>query len=376
MNSSLRRMWAILLKELIQLKRDRATLGMVVLIPIMQILLFGYAINSNPKNLPTSVLSRDNSILTRSFVTGLNNSGYFAIDHDISSEEQGKSLLQQGDISFMITIPDNFYRDLVRGDEPNILIEADATDPVATSGALSAISGIMESVIRRDMTGALAAEKIKPGPFDVEIHKLYNPEGLTRYNIIPGLIGLVLTMTGVMMTALALTRERERGTMENLLAMPVKPIEVMIGKIAPYIIICYIQSLIIVITSMALFQVPVLGSAILFFLALFIFIICNLALGFTLSAIAQNQAQTIQMSFFILLPSILLSGFVFPFQGMPEWAQALGSCLPMTYFVRIARGIMLKGSNFAEIWPHIWPLLIFMTLMVGLAMKVYRRTLD
>ena len=376
MKSSLRRIWAILLKELIQLKRDRTTLGMIVLIPIMQLLLFGYAINSNPKNMPTAILSEDNSVITRSFVTALKNSEYFSIGYDISSEKEGRSLLQEGRISFLITVPENFSRDLVRGDKPDLLVEADATDPIATSGAIGAISGIMESVIRRDLTGALGTLQAKPVPFQVQVHKLYNPEGLTRYNIIPGLIGIVLTMTGVMMTALALTRERERGTMENLLAMPVKPMEVMIGKIAPYIIICYIQSFIIVATAMTLFQVPVLGSITLFSLALFIFIICNLAWGFTLSAIAQNQMQTTQMSFFILLPSILLSGFVFPFQGMPEWAQALGSCLPMTYFVRIARGIMLKGSDFSEIWPHIWPLLIFMMVMTAIAMKVYRRTLD
>ena len=306
----------------------------------------------------------------------IKNSEYFVVDHELSSEAVGKLLLQQGLVSFVITIPENFNRSLLRGDLPHILLEADATDPIAITSALGAIDGIMDSVIKRDAFGALAYLSPIDRSFELRIHRLYNPEGLSRYNIVPGLIGVVLTMTGVMMTALALTRERERGTMENLLAMPVKPIEVMAGKVSPYIIIGYIQSTIILLTAVFLFGVPILGSIILLIAALFIFIISNLALGFTMSAAAENQMQAMQMSVFILLPSILLSGFMFPFRGMPEWAQFLGSMLPITYFIRIVRSIMLKGGEFLEIWPNVWPLLIFMILVTLIAMKVYRRTLD
>ncbi len=376
MSISTRRIWAILKKEFIQLKRDKTTLSMIIAIPIMQMLLFGYAINSDPKNLPTAVLSQDHSIIARNILTGLKNSEYFAINHEIHSEEEAQRLLQQGKVTFVVTIPENFSRTLIRGDKPVMLIEADATDPIAIAGALGAVGGIMGQVMQRDAQGVIQSFAPPQQAYELRVHRKYNPEGLSRYNIVPGLIAIVLTMTGVMMTALSLTRERERGTMENLLSMPVKPIEVMAGKIAPYIIIGYIQSTIIVTTAHFLFGVPILGSLPLLAFGLLIFIICNLALGFTLSASAKTQMEAMQKSMFLLLPSILLSGFMFPFRGMPLWAQALGSILPSTYFIRIVRGIMLKGASFAEIWPSIWPLLIFMAVITAIAMKVYRRTLD
>ncbi len=372
---SARRIWAVLKKEFIQLKRDRTTLGMIAVIPIMQLLLFGYAINSDPKHLPTAVFSYDHSSVVRNIVSGLKNSEYFDITHEISSEEEGSLLLQQGVVTFIITIPGDFSRNLISGKKPNLLIEADATDPIAISGALGAVNNIIEGVMRRD--NDVVSSLIKNDqPYEIRIHRMYNPEGLSRYNIVPGLIGIVLTMTGIMMTALSLTRERERGTMENLLSMPVKPIEVMAGKITPYIIIGYVQSSIILLTAHYLFDVPIFGSLFLLAVGLLIFIICNLALGFALSAAAKNQMQALQMSMFLLLLSILLSGFMFPFRGMPEWAQFIGSALPSTYFIRIVRGIMLKGSNFSEIWPNIWPLMIFMFVITAIAMKVYRKTLD
>jgi ABC-2 type transport system permease protein len=276
----------------------------------------------------------------------------------------------------VVTIPENFYRDLVRGAKPRILVEADATDPTATVGAIGAVGGVLETVIRRDLTGALSHLQGNEDAFQVQVHRLYNPEGITRYNIIPGLIAVVLMLTGVMMTALALTRERERGTMENLLSMPVKPVEVMAGKIAPYVIIGYIQSFIIIATALLLFGIPILGNIFLLSFVLIIFIICNLALGFTLSAGAKNQMQAMQLSIFTFLPSLLLSGFMFPFRGMPEWAQVIGNALPITYFIRIVRGIMLKGNSLVEVWPHIWPLLIFMVVITAIAMRFYRQTLD
>ncbi|MDR3423862.1 MAG: ABC transporter permease [Alphaproteobacteria bacterium] len=373
---SLRRAWAILAKEFIQLRRDRPTLAMMIMIPVIQLLLFGYAINTDPKHMPTAVLAEDHSLFARSFVAGLKNSDYFSIDREISSAAEGKRLLQIGSVQFVVTVPQNFARDLVRGDKPNILIEADATDPTASAGALSAVSGLMQTMIDKDLKGPLAFLKNAPQPFQVEVHKLYNPEGFSRYNIVPGLMGIVLTMTGVMMTALALTRERERGTMENILSMPVKPIEVMAGKIAPYIIIGYVQAAIIVAAAKLLFGVPIIGNLFLLFSVLIVFIFCNLALGFTISAGAQNQMQAMQLSFMPFLPTILLSGYMFPFRGMPVWAQTIGNLLPATYFIRIVRGILLKGNGLAEIWPNVWPLLIFMTVITAIAMKLYRKTLD
>ena len=375
-NLSARRVWAILKKEFIQLRRDKATLGMIIAMPIMQLLLFGFAINSDPKNLPTAILLRDQSTITRNIVSSLENSQYFSITNKIHSEEEAKTLLQKGIVTFILTIPENFSRNLIKGVKPYLLIEADATDPIAISGALGAVATAIDSAIIRDGKGSLKLIASQDKSYELRVHRLYNPEGLSRYNIVPGLIAIVLTMTGVLMTALSLTKERERGTMENLLSTPAKPLEVMAGKILPYIIIGYIQSTIIILTAHFLFEVPILGSLLLFAFGLLIFIICNLALGFTLSASAQNQMQAMQMSVFLLLPSILLSGFMFPFRGMPGWAQAIGSILPSTYFIRIVRGIMLKGSNFSEIWPSVLPLLIFMVVITTIAMRVYKTTLD
>lgn len=370
------RIRAILKKELVQLKRDATTLSMIIAIPIMQLILFGFAINSDPKNLPTAVLSQDNGIIPRDILSGLKNSEYFHVNYPTNSEEEVRKLLQQGIVTFVVTIPENFTRNLVRGNRPHLLVEADATDPIAISGATGSLNAIMNQVISRDANGLLSSISAEDATYEVRVHKLYNPEGLSRYNIIPGLIAIVLTMTCLLMTALSLTRERERGTMENLLSMPVKPIEVMIGKIAPYILIGYIQSAIILLASYFVFEVPILGSLWLLAFGLLIFIICNLALGFTLSTISQNQMQAMQSSMFIFLPSILLSGFMFPFRGMPEWAQYVGSILPSTYFIRIVRGIMLKGGDFLEIWPHIWPLCIFMVVITIITMRVYKKTLD
>ncbi|AVP87646.1 ABC transporter, M_7a subfamily [Candidatus Phycorickettsia trachydisci] len=376
MSISFRRIWAILKKEFIQLKRDVSTLKMVIAIPIMQLIMFGFAINSDPKNLATAVLSSDHGIIARNIITGLNNSGYFTITDEIKSERDARSLLQEGLVTFVVTIPEGFTRDLIRGAKPYLLVEADATDPVAISGALGILNQAVASAVGRDTYGMLETIAPSQPPYEVRVHRLYNPEGISRYNIVPGLIAIVLTMTCVMMTALSLTKERERGTMENLLSMPVKPIEVMAGKIAPYIIIGYIQFTIILLAAYFVFKVPILGSLFLLVLGLFMFIVCNLALGFTLSTAAQNQMQAMQSSTFLLLPSILLSGFMFPFRGMPEWAQMIGSCLPATYLIRIVRGVMLKGGTLSEIWHHMWPLCIFMVVITIIAMKVYKTNLD
>lgn len=373
---SLQRMKALICKEFIQLKRDRPTLVMIVMLPIIQLLLFGYAINMDPKHMPAAIILRDNTFLTRSLTAALEKSGYFKFTVPAASDVQGDRLLRRGDVMFVVTIPDNFTADVIRGQKPSVLLQADASDPGTISGAVGALTQIADKVIAREMTGSLAKLRQESPAFSIQVQKSYNPEGFTRYNIVPGLIGIVLIFTGVMMTALALTRERERGTMENLLAMPVRPLEVMIGKITPFIFIGLFQALLILTIARFLFSIPVIGSFGLLFLCMILFIICNLSLGFLISTVAKNQTQALQMSIFVLLPSLMLTGFMFPFYGMPEWAQTIGRCIPLTYFVRIVRGIMLKGSEFADIVPHLWPLLVLMAIITGITMKAYKNTLD
>jgi ABC-2 type transport system permease protein len=376
MNFSLRRFWAVLIKEFVQMRRDRLTFAMMVGVPVMQLLLFGYAINADPKALPTAVLSAETSAFSRSFLAAVENSGYFRLVREATSEADAAGLLARGDVQFVITVPADFSRRLVRGERPALLVEADATDPAATSNAIAALTHITGTALARDLGGPL--RHLQPGEpaFELRIHRRYNPEGNTQYNIVPGLIGTILTMTMVIMTSLAMTRERERGTMENLLAMPVLPVEVMLGKIIPFIFVGYVQVTVIMLAARYLFGVPMVGSLFVLSVVLVAFIAANLSIGFTFSTVAANQLQAMQMSFFFFLPSILLSGFMFPYRGMPEWAQTLGEILPLTHFLRIVRGILLKGNGWAEVWPELWPLLAFMLGAMLLALLRYRRTLD
>jgi ABC-2 type transport system permease protein len=370
------RIAAVFVKELIQMRRDRLTFAMIIGIPIVQLILFGYAINSDPKNLPTALNVQDNSVFARSLAAAMQNTGYFRITNIVHSEREGEELLASGQVSFLLTVPPQFSRALERGDRPSLLMEADASDPSAAANAMAAISQLPATVFNNDLKGALVTLRATPPPFDVVVHRRYNPEGITSYNVVPGLIGVILTMTMVLITALAVTREVERGTMENLLAMPLQPFEVMIGKITPYIIMGYVQVTVVIVAALALFGVPMLGSWFDLSIALAIFIAANLSIGFTISTVAQNQLQAMQMTFFFFLPSILLSGFMFPFRGMPIWAQAIGEVLPNTHFMRIVRGIMLKGSTLPELMGDIWPLLAFMVVVMGIALLRYRRTLD
>ncbi|MEQ1518497.1 MAG: ABC transporter permease [Usitatibacteraceae bacterium] len=370
------RLIGVMIKEFIQMRRDRMTFGMIVGIPVVQLIMFGFAINADPKNLPIAIVSADNSVYSRSFIRALENTKYFTVVDVADTETEANRLLELGDVQFVVTIPVDFERKLVRGERPALLIEADATDPSATGNAIAALQALPKLAFQRDLVGPLQHLAAMPDPIDLRVHRRYNPEGLSRYNIVPGLIGTILTMTMVMMTAFAITRERERGTMENLLATPVRPIEVMIGKIAPYIIVGYIQVCVILLAAKLLFAVPMVGSLVLLSSVLLLFIAANLALGFTFSTIAKNQLQAMQMSFFFLLPSILLSGFMFPFRGMPGWAQAVGEVLPVTHFLRVIRGILLKGNGFLEIWPHLWPIALFMLVVAAIALRRYRETLD
>ena len=367
---------AIIVKEFIQLKRDRLTFGMVVGIPILQLILFGFAINSDPKLLPTAVLDADHSQYGRTLVQGLRNSGYFKVEREVSSEAQAEALMSRGEVQFVITVPPNFARDLVRGERPVVLVEADATDPSAVGNAIAALNGVAHTALVRDLQGPLARLNPGPDPVDVRVHRRYNPEGVTAYNIVPGLLGTILTMTMILMTGLAMTRERERGTFENLLATPALPIEVMTGKIVPYILIGLIQVTLLLLAALLIFDVPLVGNLLLLYLSVMLFIAANLTLGITFSSIARNQLQAMQMTFFFFLPSILLSGFMFPFRGMPPWAQWVGNLLPLTHFLHLVRGIMLKGSGLVELWPNIWPILAFMLAAIALGLAVYRKTLD
>jgi ABC-2 type transport system permease protein len=370
------RFLAILSKEFVQVRRDRLTFAMMVCVPVMQLVLFGYAINMDPKGLPAALVAADTSVFSRSLVRALENSGYFRFVATPATIDEADRLLARGDVQFALEIPEDFARKLERGERPVVLVSADATDPAATSNALAALQQVNQFALERDLSGPLASLRAGAPAFEVRVHRRYNAEGITQYNIVPGLMGVVLTMTMVMMTSLAMTRERERGTMENLLATPVLPLEVMLGKIAPYILIGYVQVVVILTAAAWLFRVPMVGSLVLLSVVLVLFMATNLAIGFTFSTFAKSQMQAMQMTFFFFLPSMLLSGFMFPFRGMPEWAQALGEALPLTHFLRIVRGILLKGATLADIVPQIWPLALVLALVATAAMLRYRRTLD
>jgi ABC-2 type transport system permease protein len=361
-------------KEFVQMRRDRLTFGMMIGIPLLQLVLFGYAINSDPKHLPTGVLLADNGPQGRTLLYAIRNSRYFDFVRQMKTETEAQAALARGEVQFVVNIPENFSRDLLRGDRPAILLEADATDPAATSNAISSMSTLISSALQDDLKGPLSFLSGTGGPVELRIHAMYNPERITQYNIVPGLMGVVLTMTMVLITSLAITRER--GTMENLLSMPTRPFEVLVGKIIPYILVDYVQAALILVAARVLFDVPMIGNVWLLLVVTSVFITANLAMGITFSTLAKNQLQAMQMTFFFFLPSILLSGFMFPFRGMPGWAQWIGETLPLTHFVRIIRGILLKGNGFVDIAPEGWPILLFTGIALIIGVKRYRRTLD
>ncbi len=373
---SLARIGAILIKEFIQMRRDRMTFAMMIGIPVLQLILFSYAINSDPRHLPSAIIDRDHSAFSRSVVTAFANSTFVDFTIAPDSPEEAEAAMAAGKINFIFEIPENFGRDIARGTRPQMLVIADATDPSASSGALAAAGEIINTGLAREFTGALAGLAAGPPPIEVVLQRRYNPAGITQYNIIPGLLGIILTMTMTLMTAVALTRETERGTMENLLAMPARPVEVMIGKVAPYVLVGYIQIIVVLNAGRILFDIPFEGSKILFLWVSTLYILVNLLIGFLFSTVARTQMQAMQMMVFLLLPQILLSGFMFPFRGMPLWAQWLGEILPATHYMRLVRGIMLKGSDRADLLADIWPLLALIAVVSILAMVRYRRTLD
>ncbi|MFO1484475.1 MAG: ABC transporter permease [Verrucomicrobiaceae bacterium] len=373
---SITRFCAIIIKEFIQMRRDRVTFGMMVGIPLLQLTLFGYAINSDPKHLPAAVVMNDHGPQARTLLAAIRNTGYFEFTGVLKSETAAREALEHGDVQFVITIPTDFSRDLLRGDKPRLLVEADATDPAATSNAINALHPLLTTALQNDLKGPLSYLAPVDLPVDVRTHALYNPEAVTQYNIVPGLMGVVLTMTMVMITALAITRERERGTMENLLSMPTRPFEVLLGKIVPYILVGYVQVVLILVAAHFLFHVPMVGNIGLLFLVAFVFIVANLAMGIMFSTLATNQLQAVQGSFFFFLPSLLLSGFMFPFRGMPQWAQVIGEVLPLTHFLRIIRGVLLKGNTFNDISLQLWQIALFALVALTIGAARYRQTLD
>ena len=373
---SFHRLRGIIIKEFTQMRRDRLTFAMMLGIPLIQLTLFGYAINADPRHLPAAVLLADRGPQGRTVLAAMQNSTYFNFVRQVQTETEGRNLLSRGQVQFVINIPENFSRDLLRGDRPAILVEADATDPAATGNALGSLGAVINNALLNDLKGPLASLQATAGPIDLRIHALYNPEVVTQYNIVPGLMGVILTMTMIMITGLAITRERERGTMENLLSMPTRPSEVLIGKIVPYIVVGYIQVGVILLAAYFLFHVPMQGSILLLLLVALVFIAANLALGITFSTIAKNQLQAVQMTFFVFLPSILLSGFMFPFRGMPPWAQLIGEIFPLTHFLRIVRGILLKGNTPNDVMLQLWQIALFAAIALTIGIKRYRQTLD
>ena len=373
---SLARLIGIMVKEFTQMRRDRLTFAMMFGIPLLQLTLFGFAINSDPRHLPAAVLSADHGPQARTVLTALKNSTYFEFTREVQTEAEADDLLARGEVQFVVNIPRDFSRALLRGERPAVLIEADATDPAATGGALGSLGSLINTALRNDLKGPL--DYLAPGPSAIElrVHAHYNPENVTQYNIVPGLMGVILTMTMIMITGLAITRERERGTMENLLSMPTRPSEVLIGKIIPYIFIGYTQMGVILLAARFLFDVPIVGSIPLLLVVALVFIAANLAMGIMFSTVAQNQLQAMQMTFFFFLPSMLLSGFMFPFRGMPHWAQGIGEVLPLTHFLRIVRGILLKGNDLATVAHELWQIGLFAVIMLTIGIKRYRQTLD
>jgi ABC-2 type transport system permease protein len=367
-----RRVGAMILKEFIQLRRDRITFATIITIPLMQLVLFGYAINTQPRGLPTAVLLQESSDVGRSILKALENTKYFKVTHQVRDEDEFDRLLASGEVLFAVEIPRGFERALRRGDRPSLLIAVDATDPVATSSATAALSNVVQTALRNDR----AIPASGPAPFEIRQHARYNPAASSQLNIVPGLMGTILTLTMLIFTALSVTREVERGTMENLLSMPITPFEIMLGKIAPYVLIGFLQASLIVGAGVILFDVPIIGDLWLLALLSTLFIATNLAIGYTFSTLAQNQLQAIQMAMMFFLPNMLLSGFVFPFLGMPVWAQRVSEWLPLTHFIRIVRAIMLKGSTLTDLqYDALW-LAGLMGVAMVIAVTRFRRTLD
>ena len=373
---SFKRLGAIIRKEAIQMRRDRITFAMMLGVPLLQLVLFGFAINNDPKNLPAALVTTSQDHYSRAMIAAMELTGYYRFNHVVQSAGEAEALIKAGTVSFVVTIPSDFARRVQRGDHPQILIEADATDPSVASGAISTLSTVASQALLREQSAEAQSSRQSAKGLEVIVHRLYNPEGITQYNIVPGLLGVILQLTMVMMTSMALTRETERGTMENLLAMPATPMEIMLGKVLPYLAVGAVQVIVVLAAAKLLFSVPFVGSMGLLLISILLFVLALVLLGYTFSSIADSQMQAMQLTFFFFLPSLLLSGFMFPYRGMPVWAQTLGEIFPLTHFLRIVRAVMLKGAEYTIIASELAALLIFVLIFAGLALLRFRRTLD
>jgi len=373
---SFARLGALLVKEFIQMRRDRITFAMMLGVPLMQLVLFGFAINNDPKSLPAALVATSNDHYTRAMVSALEMTGYYRFGHVVASAAEAEALMASGDVSFVVTIPADLARRVDRRDRPQILIEADATDPAVASGAISTLGTVAATALLREQGLQAGAAEAAHEKLEVVVHRRYNPEGISQYNIVPGLLGVILQMTLTMMTSMALTRETERGTMENLLAMPASPVEIMLGKILPYLVVGGVQVVVVLVAARLLFDVPFVGSLPLLLAAILTFVLALVLLGYSISSVSRTQMQAMQLTVFFFLPSILLSGFMFPYRGMPGWAQAFGEILPLTHFLRITRAVMLKGADFTAIAAEVGALAIFVLVFAAVALFRFRRTLD
>jgi ABC-2 type transport system permease protein len=377
-NPAIERILAVMVKEFTQLRRDRITYSMILVMPLIQLLLLGYAINTDPRHLPAAVISYDHSNIANAVVASLENTTYVDLRHQPNSEAEMDRLLRRGTISLALTIPPDFTRKVLKGEGAQILAEVDASDPVAAGGVSAAVAALPLQALKHDLTGPVARQPGKP-PFEVVIHRLYNPEAINAYNVVPGLLAIVLSMTLVMMTAMAVTREVERGTMESLLATPATAFEVMIGKLMPYIAVGLVQTVVVLALGRLLFDIPLaqdLAGWVALSVGIVLFIISNLALGYLISTLVRSQLQAMQLSTFYIMPSIFLSGFVFPFRGLPAWAQAIGEVIPVTHFLRIVRGALLKGQVLADMVPELLALGAFLVVAATVTVARSRTTLD
>jgi len=372
---SLTRLMALLAKELIQMRRDRITFGMMLGLPIIQLVLFGFAINNDPKGLPAALVTTSQDRFTRAIVTALEVTGYYRFKY-VTGAQEAEALIENGSVIFIVTIPSDFAQRVLKKDHPQILIEADATDPSVASGAISTLGKVASQALLRELGNETQAAKLATQQLEVVTHQRFNPEGVTQYNIVPGLLGVILTMTMTMMTSMALTREIERGTMENLLAMPASPIEIMLGKVVPYLMVGAVQVVVVLFAARLLFHIPFIGSMSLLLTGIFIFVSSLVLLGYTISTFAKTQMQAMQLTFFYFLPSLLLSGFMFPFRGMPIWAQYIGEMFPLTHFLRVVRAVMLKGADITAVSTPFAALIAFTFGFALIALFRFRRTLD
>ena len=370
------RLSALLVKETIQMRRDRLTFAMMLGIPLIQLMLFGFAINLDPKNLPAALVAPTQDRFTRAMVSALELTGYYRFVTTEATAAEAEAMIQRGDVSFVVTVPSDFGSRVERGDAPTILIEADATDPAVASGAISTLGTVAAEALSRETGDEAMAERQSSSALSVVVHRRYNPEGITQYNIVPGLLGVILQLTMVMMTAMALTRETERGTMENLLSMPATPLEIMLGKVLPYLAVGAVQVVVVLVAARAIFGVPFVGALPLLLGGILLFVLALVILGYLISTAARTQMQAMQLTFFFFLPSLMLSGFMFPFRGMPGWAQVLGEIFPLTHFLRLIRGVMLKGADAATVAGPLAALALFVVLLAGAALLRFRRTLD